>query len=140
MENLQPRATLGRIVADLGTTLLSVVLGDPRGTQHIGGVSIWDPVDEPELAPGAVVLGVALYEEDAIASTLRTLGARGASALVLRAPVADGPTIARAAADSGVVVLGLTQGASWTQLAAMLRSLLAEDTVGRAESDTVGGV
>jgi hypothetical protein len=140
VEHLQPRATLGRIVDDLGTTLLSVVLGDPGGAEHVGGVSIWDPVDEPELAPGAVVLGVALYEEEAIAGTLHKLGSRGASALIVRAPVPESSIIANAAADSGVAVLGLTRGASWTQLAAMLRSLLAEDTVGQVDSGTVGGV
>ena len=45
-----------------------------------------------------------------------------------------------AAAESGVALLGLTRGASWAQLAALLRSLLAEGDVGDAEPETLGGM
>lgn len=140
MDTLRPRATLGRILEDLGSTLLSLAFGAPSGAEHVGGVSIHDPFDEPDLPPGAVVLGVGLHEEEAIADALRDVGARDASALVIRAPVPNSPLVAAAAADSGVAVLGLTRGASWTQLAAMLRALLAEDSVGQAEPATLGGV
>ena len=140
METLRPRATLGRVLDDLGTTLLSLVLGDPTGTEHVGGVSIYDPVDDLDLPPGAIVLGVGLRDEDEIARLLGILGARGATALVLRSPVPTGAALAAAAADSGVAVLGLTRGAAWTQLAAMLRSLLAEDSVSQVDSGSFGGV
>lgn len=140
VENVRPRATLGRVMGDLGTTLLSLVSGDPSEAERVGGVAIWDPADKPDLPRGAVVLGVALYEEQAVASTLRELGERDASALVLRAPVSASPLVVQAVADSGVTLLGLTRGASWTQLAEMLRSLLAEGAVEPAESGKVGGV
>ncbi|MGW3958122.1 PucR family transcriptional regulator [Streptomyces sp. NPDC004752] len=140
VENKRPRATLGGILDGLGGTLLNLVLGSPSGAEHVGGVSIWDPADQPDLPRGAVVLGVALLDKESIAGTLRELGTREAVALVLRAPVPESQVIAEAAAESGVVVLGLTRGASWTQLAAMLRSLLAEDSVGQVESATLGGV
>jgi hypothetical protein len=39
-----------------------------------------------------------------------------------------------------VPLLGLTRGASWTQLAAMLRSLLAEGDVGDDGAETLGGI
>jgi hypothetical protein len=136
----RPRATLGRILDDLGTTLLSLVFGDPNGTEHVGGVVIHDPFDEPDLPPGAVVLGVGLHDEETIARVLREVRPRSVSALVVRDPVPRGAVVEAAAAEAGVVVLGLTRGASWTQLAAMLRSLLAEDSVGQGESATVGGV
>ena len=140
MESLRPRATLGRVLDDLGTTLLSLVLGNPSGAEHVGGVSIYDPVDDLDLPPGAVVLGVGLHDGEEIARLLPVLGTRGASALVLRSPVPTGAAVAAAAADSGVAVLGLTRGAAWTQLAAMLRSLLAEDSVSQVDAGSFGGV
>ncbi|HVV23773.1 MAG TPA: helix-turn-helix domain-containing protein, partial [Pseudonocardiaceae bacterium] len=73
-----------------------------------------------------------------IAALLRELGTQKASGLVVRAPVTDDPVLRTAVAESGVALLGLTRGASWTQLAAMLRSLLAEGEVGDAE--TLGGL
>jgi PucR C-terminal helix-turn-helix domain/GGDEF-like domain len=140
MESLRPRVTVGRILDDLGLTLLSLVFGDPSGTGPVGGVSIYDPADEPDVPPGAVVLGVGLHEEEAIAAMLRDLGSRGACALVLRSPVPGSALVADAAADSGVVVLGLTRGASWTQLAAMLLSLLTDASAGEAGPGSFGGV
>ena len=41
---------------------------------------------------------------------------------------------------SGVALLGLTRGAPWAQLAAMLRSLLAEGDVGDAGPESLGGM
>ena len=48
--------------------------------------------------------------------------------------------MAAAAAESGVALLALTRGASWAQLAALLRSLLAEGDVGEAGPQTLGGM
>ncbi|NBH07028.1 PucR family transcriptional regulator, partial [Amycolatopsis sp. SID8362] len=42
--------------------------------------------------------------------------------------------------ETGVALLGLARGASWAQLAAMLRSLLAEGDVGDAEPETLAGL
>ena len=50
-----------------------------------------------------------------------------------------GGPIAAAADTAGVAVLGLTRGASWTQVAAMLRSLLAEGDLGVDASETLVG-
>jgi hypothetical protein len=132
-----PRASLGRVLDDLGATLLEVVHGGDHGT-HIGGIVIHDPVGEEPVPPHALVLGVGLSEPEDIAALLRELGTQHASGLVVRAPVADDPGLHTAVAESGVALLGLTRGASWTQLAAMLRSLLAEGEVGDAE--TLGGL
>jgi hypothetical protein len=75
-----------------------------------------------------------------IASLLRELGTQQATGLVVRAPVPGDPTVRAAVAESGVALLSLTRGAAWTQLAAMLRSLLAEGEVGVAEVETLGGL
>lgn len=136
----RPRASLGRVLDDLGATLLELVHGDPDRPAEIGGIVIHDPLDEPVLPSHALVLGVALHEPDQIADVLRDLGRQQAAGLVVRSPIGDGDQIAEAAAESGVALLALTRGASWDQLAVLLRSLLADGDVGVAEPETLGGI
>ncbi|TDW14257.1 PucR family transcriptional regulator [Kribbella kalugense] len=136
----RPRASLGRVLDDLGATLLELVHGDPDGPAEIGGIVIHDPLDEPVLPSHALVLGVALHEPTAIAEVLRDLGRQEAAGLVVRSPITDGEKLAEAVAESGVALLALTRGASWDQLAVLLRSLLADGDVGVAEPETLGGM
>ncbi|NEA34797.1 helix-turn-helix domain-containing protein [Streptomyces sp. SID13031] len=136
----RPRASLGRVLDDLGDTLLELVHGDPDRPAEIGGVVIHDPLDEPVLPHHALVLGVGLQEPSVIAWVLRDLGRQQAAGLVVRSPIAQHESITSAVAESGVALLGLTRGASWDQLAVLLRSLLAEGDVGVAEPETLGGM
>lgn len=136
--NLRPRASLRRVLDDLGATLLAVVHGDVDRVEDLGGVVIHDPLEELEPPPQSLVLGVGLREVDEIVSLLYSLGRDAAAGLVLRAPAPAG--LAEAAERSGVAVLELTRGATWAQLAALLRSLLAEDDVGHADGETLGGM
>jgi hypothetical protein len=139
-KNRQPHASLGRVLDDLGATLLELVCGGPDQPGDIGGVAIHDPLEEPALPRHALVLGVGLRRPEEIARLLVELGRHEACALVVRAPVARSDELAAAAAESGVALLGLTRGASWAQLAAILRSLLAEGDVGDAGPETLGGI
>ncbi|MGI5500332.1 PucR family transcriptional regulator [Lentzea sp. CA-135723] len=118
---------LTRVLDDLGTTLIDLVRGDPGRT--VGGVVIHDP-DDDQVPPSALVLGVGVREPAELLGRLA-----GAAALVVRGPVVLTDDLADAVDRSGVVLLGLAPGASWTQLAAMLRSLLEPDP-----SETLGGV
>jgi hypothetical protein len=138
--NLRPHASLGRVLDDLGATLLELVLGDPDRAGDIGGVAIYDPLEEAVLPQHALVLGVGLREPAEIAGLLRAVGRQGAAGLVVRAPVSATDEVSAAVAETGVAVLGLTRGASWAQLAALLRSLLAEGDVGDAGPETLGGM
>lgn len=142
--NLRPRASLGRVLDDLGATLLELVHGesdpDREPAREIGGIAIHDPVDVPVLPRHALVLGVGLRDVQQIVDLLTDLGAQHAAGLVLRAPVPADSAIKAAAEQSGVAVLALTRGASWTQLAALLRSLLAEGDIGEGEPETLGGI
>ncbi|MEU8003722.1 helix-turn-helix domain-containing protein [Catellatospora sp. NPDC049111] len=138
--NPRSQATLGRVLDDLGATLLELVHGDADRGGDIGGVAIHDPLEEPTLPWRALVLGVGLREPAEIASLLHTLGRHDATALVLRAPLTPTPEVRQAADESGVALLALTRGASWAQLAALLRALLAEGDVGEAEPQTIGGM
>lgn len=135
-----PRASLSRVLDDLGSTLLELVHGDPGRVKDIGGIVIHDPMDEPVLPPHALVLGVGLQGEDDVADLLLKLGKEHAGGLVVRAPAPATATVRAAVDQSGVVLLGLTRGASWTQIAAMLRSLLAEGDVGVGEPEILGGM
>ncbi|QXJ21285.1 helix-turn-helix domain-containing protein [Actinomadura graeca] len=135
----RPRASLGRILEDLGATLLDLVCGDPDGADAIGGVVIHDPLDQPQLPRQALVLGVGVTGEE-VPRLLTELGARGAAALVIRAPAPCREDVAEAAGRAGVCLLTLTRGASWSQLAAMLRSILAEGDIGEAGPQTLGGM
>ncbi|WP_214321215.1 helix-turn-helix domain-containing protein [Nonomuraea sediminis] len=121
-----PRASLGRVLEELGTTLLDVVCGDAGLAADIGGVVIHDPLDEPELPDNALVLGVGLHDPADIAQFVTRLGQRGAVGLVVRAPVVADERLATAAREAGVAVLSFARGASWTYLAGMLRTLTAD--------------
>ena len=135
----RPRASLGRVLDDLGDTLLELVHGDPENPAEIDGVVIHDPVDEPHYPPHALVLGVAVTAAD-VAPLTRDLGRRGVVGLVVRAPVVLTPEIREAVDDSGVALLGIRRGATWAQLSALLRSLLAEDDIGVGEPESLGGL
>lgn len=125
---------------DLGATLLELVLGDPEQPEEIEGIVIHDPLDDPVLPRRALVLGVGLRTVEDITTLLYELGAHGAAGLVIRAPVVPDDSMRVAVRDSGVAVLALTRGAAWTQLAAMLRELLAEGDVGGVQATTIGGI
>ena len=138
----RPRASLGRLLDDLGATFLELAHGDAALQQQIGGVAIHDPVDPPALPPSALVLGVGVDTAEAVVELLGTLGREGAAALVLRAPVPVTQDVRSAAGRAGVAVLGLSRGASWAQLNEMLRSLLVagDAAPGTGEPDSLGGL
>jgi PucR C-terminal helix-turn-helix domain len=142
---VRPQASLHRVLDDLGATLLELVCapsgaGGGAGSEEIGGVAIHDPVDEPVLPGRALVLGVGVHAPSDIASLLVSLGKHDAAGLVLRSPVTADQAVTAAVESSGVPLLALTRGASWTQLAALLRSLLAEGDVGDDGPETLGGI
>ncbi|HEY2506928.1 MAG TPA: helix-turn-helix domain-containing protein [Streptosporangiaceae bacterium] len=135
-----PRASLGRVLDHLGSTFLDIAVGTPDPSAEVGGVVIHDPLDEFPLPPGALVLGVGIQGSDEVAALLRQTGLHGGRGLVVRAPAPADEQVAAAVAETGVVLYALTRGASWSQLASLLRSLLAEDGVVSAEPETIGGV
>ena len=138
---MRPQPSLHRVLDDLGATLLELVCAPSgAGSDEIGGVAIHDPVDEPVLPRRALVLGVGVQAPSDTAALLATLGKHEAAGLVLRSPVTVDEAVAAAVESSGVALLALTRGASWTQLAALLRSLLAEGDVGDDGPETLGGM
>lgn len=137
----RPRASLGRVLDDLGATLLDLAHGDPEAPGDIGGTVIHDPLDQPVLPPQALVLGVGVETPEAVVDLLGELGRQRAAALVLRAPVPLTDAVRAASDAAGVAVLGLSRGAPWAHLGELLRSLLAtDDGVGGAEPESLGGL
>ncbi|MEV4102397.1 helix-turn-helix domain-containing protein [Nonomuraea sp. NPDC049649] len=122
--------TLGRILDDLGSTLLEVVASAGDVEVQVSTVQIYDPLDDPEVPPGTILLGVGVEGGDRICALLSALGAAGAAGLVVKSPVAVDEAVRAKVLETGVVLLGLTRAASWAQVAALLRSLLAEGDVG----------
>lgn len=125
---------------DLGATLLDVVREGPDAGREVGGLVIHDPLDEAGYPPHALVLGVGLAAPDDVAALLRRLGEHGATALVVREPVPAAAAVLDAADASGVALLGLSRGATWAQLAALLRTVLAEGDVGVDDAESLGGL
>ncbi len=142
--SVAPSASLGRVLDDLGATLLRVVSGDGHRDDVVGGVVIYDPVDEPVYPPHALVLGIGIHEPAEITALVQLLTHHGAIALVIRAPVPLDEDVVDAVRASGILLLELTRGASWTQLAALLRSTLSEGSVGgdpaATETETLAGI
>jgi hypothetical protein len=131
--------SLNRILDALGATLLECAAGDPGTAREVGDLVIQDPHDKPVLSPGALVLAIGVRQPREIIALLRDLAGARAAALVVRAPVQITGEVRRAVAESGIVLLGFTRGAAWTQLAALLRSLLAEGRLGAALPESLGG-
>jgi hypothetical protein len=135
----RPRASLGRVLEDLGDSFLELVAGDPEHEGEIGGIVIHDPDDEPVQPPGALVLGVGVPSV-ALPDLVRDAGRQGAIGLIVRAPVVMSPTLDAAVREAGLALLGLRRGATWGQLTALLRSLLAQDDIGPAGAESIGGL
>lgn len=137
------RAGFGRIIDHLGSTLLDLVAGEPDGPRAHEGVDavvIHDPLDEQVLPSRSLVLGVGVQGSEDIAALMRHIAKQGAVSLVVRAPVVADATVLAMASETGILLFGLTPGAGWNQLAALLRELLGEQNIGAAEPETIDGV
>ncbi|WP_433225728.1 PucR family transcriptional regulator [Microtetraspora malaysiensis] len=131
----RPRASLRRILEDLGSTVLDVAAaeGDLLDAE-VTGVHIYDPLDEPLLPAGSIVLAVGVDRAEQICALLDAAGP--AAGVVVKQPVdVDGRVHAKVR-ETGVAVLGLTRAASWAQVAALLRALLAEGDLAEPGNDT----
>ncbi|MBO1766763.1 PucR family transcriptional regulator [Allobranchiibius sp. GilTou38] len=134
------RAGLRRILDDLGSTLLELIQGDPDAVPEVCGIAIHDPLDPPFLPPTVLVLGVGVGSVPDILALLGDLAGRDVAGLVLRSGTPIPPEVIACARQAGVALLGLTRGATWAQLAAMLRSLLAQDDIGSTGPESLGGL
>src|SRR3954470_3656905 len=108
----RPRASLRRVLDDLGHTLLDLVHGEVDALVDVGGVVIYDALDEPVYPPRALVLGVGV-DATGISELVDRLSREGAAALVVRAPVEIDDETRETITASGMALLGLARGATW---------------------------
>ncbi|MFG1705742.1 PucR family transcriptional regulator [Nonomuraea sp. M3C6] len=120
----RPRASLARILQDLGTTVIDVAASPGDLDTEVTGVHIYDPLDELIVPAGGILLAVGVQGADGIRALLGRVP--GAAGVVVKLPVDVDECVRATVLETGVAVLGLTRGASWAQVAALLRSLLAE--------------
>ncbi|NUR91236.1 MAG: PucR family transcriptional regulator, partial [Nonomuraea sp.] len=120
----RPRASLGRILLDLGNTVLDVAASPGDLGIEVTGVHIFDPLDELLVPPGGILLAVGVHGAAEICSLIDL--APHAAGVVVKLPVDVDEQVRAKVLETGVAVLGLTRAASWSQVAALLRSLLAE--------------
>ncbi|GGT11894.1 PucR family transcriptional regulator [Nonomuraea spiralis] len=134
--NSRPRTSLERILFDLGSTVLDVAASPGALDMEVTGVHIYDPLDELHVPPGGLLLAVGVQGATAICDLLDA--AREASGIVVKLPVDVDEQVRSKVLETGVAVLGLTRAASWSQVAALLRSLLAEGDLTMPEKGPQG--
>ncbi|MBB2914629.1 hypothetical protein FHS43_005941 [Streptosporangium becharense] len=120
----RPRASLRRILEDLGSTVLDVAASPGELDAEVTGVHIYDPLDELLVPEGGILLAVGVDSAERICALLDAAGS--AAGVVVKQPVDVDDAVREKVRRTGVAVLGLTRAASWAQVAALLRSLLAE--------------
>ena len=123
---------LDRLVDALGSALLRIVTGPLD--QQLDGVVIHDPAGPIEITPRAVVLGLGIADDASATAALQELGAAGAAALLVKAPVAMSPTVVAAAADHGVALVEVGREVAWEQLFLLIRRLI-DPSASRSDSD-----
>lgn len=124
--------TLGRVLQNLGPTFLTARAGDVRPERQVTGVVFHDAVDPLPVAEGQIVLAPGLGDAAGVGALLRAVGERDACAVVVREPVTVTQDVAKAAAETGVLLLSLARGATWLQVADLLRPAASADgTLGR---------
>ncbi|WP_285774947.1 helix-turn-helix domain-containing protein [Microtetraspora sp. NBRC 13810] len=120
----RPHASLRRILEDLGSTVLDVAAAPGGLDAEVTGVHIYDPLDELLLPAGGILLAVGVEGAGRIRALLDVAGE--AAAVVVKHPVEVDDEIRAAVRRTGTALLGLTRAASWAQVAALVRAMLAE--------------
>jgi len=134
------RLTLGHVLEDVGPAILEAAYGCADGTRNVDGVVIHDPTDEPVDSEHSILLGIGVRGGREIAELVSSRAEGAIAAVVVRSPVEVTDELRRVADSRGVAVLGLARGTTWTQLVALLRSVLAEGDLGDRPVESLGGL
>jgi sugar diacid utilization regulator len=129
------RATLERLVADLGSGIVDV-LAAPSGLDvAVAQAVIHDPASAVEVEPGDVVLGVGITD-DLAPTVVADLGAVGAAALFLKTRSTAAEPLLEAAERAEVAILGVAPEITWAQLHALVRTSIL--SAGQLSDDVSG--
>ncbi|MFI6906980.1 PucR family transcriptional regulator [Nonomuraea sp. NPDC050394] len=119
----RPAINVRRILEDLGSSVLDVAVPSGDLDAEVTGVFIHDPADGQPIPPGGLLLGVGVTGPRRISDLLEAAGR--SVALVVKHPVTVDDEVRATAARTGTTLLGLDRSASWTQVAALMRAMLA---------------
>lgn len=133
--NARPRASLARILEDLGSTVLDVAVCPDPPPSEVTTVAVHDPEEHLEPPAGALVLGVGVADPGDL---LLQLGRHAASALVVRGPLVVDESLREAVRSSGVALLSASNAASWTQILLLVRTVLLDGELDERQAELTG--
>lgn len=127
----RPAINLTDIVDKFGTTMLSLVTGDPEH-QKVRELVLYEGADTT-LPPDSLVLLIGVHTPDDIAHVLPLLEEAGVRAVITRAPCEAQSRTAKTMSTSNMVVLTLHHSFTWTEATDLLRSYYSEHTANAAD-------
>jgi DNA-binding PucR family transcriptional regulator len=114
------------------------LLAAPAGSDiAVDGVVIYDATDPPPLARGNLVLAVG-WLAGAELSRLMERVAHDEAVLVVKASTAAEPALREGAERIGLTLVSVAHGATWMQIASLLRSAMRDDAVAREDEHLAG--
>ena len=126
LTNLNLQLTLGRLVEQLGSGVLDVLVAPAGLDVAVGHAAIHDPTEPPRAESRDVILAVAVRPEDPAADELvRLAGAAGATAVVFKTREPAPLELLHAAEAAGVALLAAPPEITWSQLHALMRTAIA---------------
>lgn len=138
----RPSVPLRRVVEAFGPTLLRVLAG-PSDDADVFDVVVHDPTEAPAGHHGDLVLAVGVRAAEDVSRISRELKGAGVAGIVVKVPRGDPDEVRYSGLGDETTILGLAPEASWSSVAALVRSLLpssgavgepAEDLFGLAEA------
>ena len=109
-------ATLNQVLAEIGSTLVEVVIGRVDANATVTGVSIYDPFGPTLIIENSLVLGIGVTGDEPTLELARQVAERRGAALLLREPLTVGSSATVAIESTGVPIIGLARGVSWDQI------------------------
>ena len=132
--------TLGRVITTLGAGVVEVIAA-PRGLDiDVRDVVVHDRIDPIQVGEGDLVLGVSLGTGPAEIDIVTGWGSKKVAAVMLKSPTSSDGDLVAAAESSGVAILRVPTGASWSQIIHLVHTVLShsaisDEAVGSSSND-----
>ncbi|WP_253864072.1 PucR family transcriptional regulator [Prauserella halophila] len=126
--------TVRTVVDRVGPTLLHA-LHLPDETTAVTDVVIAEPAAATVPGTGDLVLGVAVPDGDSAVALVKDAAGRGATAVLVKAPIAQHTTVRGAARRAGIGLVEVHEATAWAQLVWLLRTVLDAESDDSDESN-----
>ena len=131
--------TLRELVEDLGGSVLELAAPPAEPDAPLSGrLVIHDPLDPPDVAAGDLVAAIGLVPGPEASALLQSLSSQGARAVIAK-PGAGIPGLAERAAATGIGLLTISPGTSWSQMMLLIDAALSRGSLGDA-GDAFAGI